>query len=101
MKNGLSSVDLRVSSHELSSVMVGARVDKVYQLKDKTLVFKLYGKSRQEFVAAANYVCLTKYKRPAPKNPSGFSMQLRKHLRGKIIQSVKKYMFERILEIKF
>jgi len=101
MKEQLASADIRVIVSELSEKIVGARIDKVFQTGHCEIILRLFGSGRQELVAAPNFMCLTRYRRPAPKDPSSFSMQLRKHLKGKPIESIVQPGFERIVEIGF
>ncbi len=101
MKKELSSVDVRVLVSELKSILGDYSVDKAYQVGGREFVFKLYGGGTAELVVAPNFMCVTKYKRHAPKSPSSFSMQLRKHLRGKRIMDIRQHGFDRIVELIF
>ncbi|MFH0863190.1 MAG: NFACT family protein [Candidatus Altiarchaeota archaeon] len=92
---------MRVLSGELRQQLIGCGVDKAYQIGRKEIVLKLFGRGSHEFVAAPNFICLTKYKRPAPKDPSSFVMQLRKHLSGKVIRDFSQHGFDRIVEFHF
>lgn len=101
MKDQLSSVDIHAISRELERELSGARVDKVFQTGKNELVIRVYGRGRKELVASDRFICMTKYKRQAPKMPSSFSMQLRKHLKSKPIIWVRQHEFERIVEVGF
>jgi predicted ribosome quality control (RQC) complex YloA/Tae2 family protein len=101
VKSELSSVDVRVLVCELRERLVGARVDKAYQVGAKELVLKLFGRGTMDVVVAPNFMCVTRYRRPAPKKPSSFAMQLRKRLGGAFIRDVSQHGFDRIVEFYF
>jgi predicted ribosome quality control (RQC) complex YloA/Tae2 family protein len=101
VKSELSSVDLRVLVKELRPRLIGMRLDKAYQVGRKELVLKLFGRGSADFVVAPNFMCVSSYKRPAPKTPSSFSMQLRKHLSAAFIRDVVQHGFDRIVEVHF
>lgn len=101
MKTELSSVDLRVLVREFQELLVGSRVDKVFQVGERELVFRLYGGGSRELVYNPDFICLTRYRRTPPKQPSSFAMQLRKHLRGKEITGVRQHGFDRVVELLF
>jgi len=101
MKSRLSSIDVRILSKELHEGLTSARVDKIYQISKRELKIKLHraGHGSLDLIVAPNFLCLSRYSRPAPKDASSFSMQLRKHLSGGFIRDVKQHGFDRILEI--
>ncbi|MBD3388451.1 MAG: hypothetical protein GF416_05215 [Candidatus Altiarchaeales archaeon] len=101
VKSELSSVDLKFLVRELRELLVGARVDRVYQVGERELAFRMYGKGGLDFISASNFMCVTKYRRPAPRQPSSFAMQLRKNLKGKSVRDVRQHGFDRIVEVKF
>jgi predicted ribosome quality control (RQC) complex YloA/Tae2 family protein len=101
VKSELSSVDVRALVRELASALPGARVDKAYQVGERELVLKLFGRGSLELVVAPNFMCLTRYKRPAPKEPTPFAMQLRKRLSGAAVRGVVQHGFDRIVELRF
>ncbi len=102
MKTGLTSIDIYFLARELGRELNSARVDKVYQISDRELKIKAHIPQRgsAELIIAPNYLCLTKYIRDVPEQPSSFAMQLRKHLKGSIITGVKQHGFDRILEFE-
>jgi len=99
VKKELSSVDLRVLVRELRERLVGAKVDKAYQLGEKELFLRFYGRGAVDLVAAPNFLCITKYRRPAPKTPTSFAMQLRKRLKGEAVTDVSQHGFDRIVKL--
>jgi len=100
MKSQLSSIDVRVLSKEFEGI-VNSRVDKIYQISKRELKIRIHqsGKGSLDLIVAPNFLCLSRYSRPAPKDASSFAMQLRKHLSGGFIRGVKQHGFDRILEI--
>jgi len=101
MKNELSGAEVRVLARELSTMLQGAIFDKAYQVGERELVLRFRGRGSLDVVAAPNYICATRYRRPAPKTPSSFAMQLRKRLGGERVTSVSQHGFDRIVEIRF
>ena len=101
MKSQLSSIDVRILSKELQEGLASARVDKIYQISKRELKIKLHraGHGSLDLIVAPNFLCLSRYSRPAPKDASSFAMQLRKHLSGGFVRGVKQHGFDRILEI--
>ena len=100
MKTQLSSLDLSLLIHELQS-LVGSRIQKVYQIEKRTVKVDLHTKNgTKELIAAPHFLCITKFKREAPKTPSSFSMLLRKHLVGGVVESIEQHDFERIVEVE-
>ncbi len=100
-KTRLSSIDVRILSKELYRRLNSARVEKVYQISGRELKIKLHrtGEESVNLIVAPNFLCISRYIRPAPKEASSFAMQLRKHLSGGFIRDVKQHGFDRILEI--
>lgn len=102
MKSDLSSVDVRVLSRELDSLLKSARIDKIYQTGPRELKIGVHTKDSgsKDLVVAPNFLCLSSYKRPSPEKPSSFAMKLRKHLKGGFIREVRQHEFDRIVEVK-
>lgn len=102
-KTQISSVDLFFLVRELSSALVGGRLEKAYQLGEKELKLKVYtpSKGSVELVITPTYVCESRFQRKAPEVPSSFAMQLRKNLENAFIRGIRQHSFDRILEISF
>lgn len=102
MKESLSSLDVRILARELDAMLKGARVDRTYQISEKEVKVKLHvpEKGSTELVIAPNYICVSRYTRPAPETPSGFAMSMRKHTKGGFIRSVVQHEFDRIIEFE-
>lgn len=102
MKTGLTSVDIYFLTGELNDELGSARVDKVYQISERELKIRVYilKEGSKELVIAPNYLCLTRYQRDVPEQPSSFAMQLRKHLKGAFITAIRQHRFDRIIEFE-
>jgi len=99
MKTQLSSIDVRILSKEFENIL-NSRIDKIYQVSKRELKIRLHlsGKGTLDLVIAPNFLCISRYDRPAPKDASSFAMQLRKHLSGGFLRDVRQHSFDRILE---
>jgi predicted ribosome quality control (RQC) complex YloA/Tae2 family protein len=73
----------------------------VYQVGERELALRLYGRGSLDFVVSPNFMCVTRYRRPTPRNPSSFAMQLRKHLGRMSIREVTQHGFDRVVEFRF
>jgi predicted ribosome quality control (RQC) complex YloA/Tae2 family protein len=102
MKTALTSVDVYFLARDLYEELDSSRIEKVYQISERELKIRIYSHKggSNELIIAPNYVCITGYGRDVPEQPSSFAMQLRKHLKGSFIRSVKQHGFDRILEFE-
>lgn len=103
-KKEFSSFDVAVAVHELKEAITNSRVNNIYQLNAKTLLFKLHKKDRPPLrliAEAGRRLHLTAYALEPPHSPPAFCMALRKHLRGAWVARVEQYEFERIVTIYF
>jgi predicted ribosome quality control (RQC) complex YloA/Tae2 family protein len=85
--------------NELKAKLVEARINNVYQLDAKTLLFKLHKINEAPIMLvleAGRRLHLTSYSLEKPKSPPAFCMTLRKYLPGAWISSVEQHEFERI-----
>ena len=101
MKKQLTSFDLYVLAGELNDMLENARVNKTYQIAERGLKIKLHtsGGSR-DLIITPDYVCVSKYSRSVPMQPTSFAMQLRKHLEGGFIRKILMHEFDRIVEFE-
>lgn len=102
MKKGLTSLDVYFLVLELNRLLDSARVDKVYQISERVLKIRLRipGEGSSDIVVAPDYLCVTRYPRDVPEQPSSFAMQLRKYLKGSMIKEVRQHGFDRIIEFR-
>ncbi|MDQ1280311.1 MAG: hypothetical protein QG670_1574 [Thermoproteota archaeon] len=95
-KQTMSSFDLIAIVNELKEIIQGSRIENIYQTSPLTLLFSLHSEQRL-IIEAGKRVHLTKYDTEKPPSPSLFCQNLRKYLRGGIIQEVRTEGFERIV----
>ena len=103
MRIAMSSFDIAAVVRELGPSISGMRIDNVYQLDPKTLLFRLRGPGKEPsnlIVEAGVRIHLTSYSLEKPKRPPAFSMALRKYLRNGKVVDVHQYGFERVVVIK-
>ena len=103
MRRVMSSFDVAAVVKELEPLISGMRIDNIYQLDPKTLLFRLRGAGRepsQLIVEAGARMHLTSYSLEKPKRPPAFSMALRKYLKNGRVMEVRQHGFERIVVVK-
>ena len=101
MKSELSSVDVKHLAGELDEILSGDRIQKIYELSGKRLLFRTHGDGgKKELILSPNWMFLTQYRRETPEHPTSYAMQLRKLLSGGIIDGVHQAGFERIIQLK-
>lgn len=97
----MSGLDIAALTAELSKIIKGSRVNKIYQIDPKTLLIRI--RSQNEalnlLIEAGKRVHLTSYEIERPREPSSFCMALRKYLENGIIEEVSQHDLERIIEI--
>ncbi|MBS7654070.1 NFACT family protein [Candidatus Bathyarchaeota archaeon] len=102
MKESMTAFDIAAAVSELSNLVRGSRIGKIYQLNHKILLLKLRnpgGESLQLLIEAGRRIHITKYDLEKPKKPPNFCMALRKHLENGVIEDISQYDFERISEL--
>ena len=102
----LDGLTLHFLKEELSSAVIGSRVDKIYQPSRDELVFLLRtreGSMRLLVSASANCprLHLTKYAPENPAQPPMLCMLLRKNLGGAAITDIRQHGLDRIIFIDF
>ncbi len=103
-KKDFTSFDLYAVVHELKDLLVDARVNNVYQLDAKTLLFKLHKVNHQSMrlvLEAGRRIHLTGYSLEKPQTPPAFCMSLRKYLPGSWISNLEQFEFERVVTFQF
>ena len=102
MKTELSAYELGILARELQ-ILVDAKIDNVYQNKDDFYFqFHKTGRGKLIFYIKLPSLCfISSTKSNIPEKPSGFCMNLRKHLSNAKLTSIKQHDFERILELDF
>lgn len=98
----MTAFDIAAAISELSNLVRGSRIGKIYQLNHKILLLKLRnpsGEPLQLLIEAGRRIHITKYDLEKPKKPPNFCMALRKHLENGVIEDISQYDFERISEL--
>lgn len=98
------SFDVAAVVRELKDTIANSRVKNIYQLDDKTLLFKLHGKGETTFrliLEAGRRINLTSYTLEKPLVPPAFCMALRKYLRNSWHTDITQYRFERVAVLSF
>lgn len=104
MHKQFTSFDAAAVVRELHETIVGSRVNNVYQLDGKTLLFKLHKSDKPAFrliLEAGKRLHLTNYTVEKPSVPPAFCMAMRKYLRNAWLTSVEQYEFERVVVLSF
>ena len=91
---------------ELKKVLIGSKVNKVYQPNKQEIVLGLYNDGVNYLLNISTNpefcrINLTKHQKPNPQNALNFCMLLRKYLTGAKIVDISNYDLERTIEIKF
>jgi predicted ribosome quality control (RQC) complex YloA/Tae2 family protein len=94
---GMSGIDTRAMVEELK-VLLPLWIGKIYQFKEKSIGIRLGGEHAKYlfFLEAGKRAHLTRGFPPAPKNPTGFVMLLRKYLEGGKVLGIGQFGIERI-----
>ncbi|KAH8312498.1 hypothetical protein KR044_011035, partial [Drosophila immigrans] len=85
--------------------LVGYRVNQIYDIDNKTYLFRLHGGSSTEKVTllleSGTRFHTTGFEWPKNVAPSGFSMKLRKHLKNKRLEQITQLGGDRIIDFQF
>ncbi|MEM3770263.1 MAG: ribosome rescue protein RqcH [Candidatus Bathyarchaeia archaeon] len=102
-KEEFTSFDVAAAVRELREAILNFRVGNIYQLNDKTLLFKLRrGETVYRLVLeAGKRLNLTSYALEKPLVPPAFCMALRKFLRNSLLKNIEQYEFERVVLFDF
>ena len=103
-KKEFTSFDIAAAIKELKLAITDSRVNNIYQLDEKTLVFKLHKTDAPPIrliVEAGRRLHSTVYAPESPATPPEFCMSLRKYLRSAWLVGIDQYEFERIVTVTF
>ncbi|KAH8358670.1 hypothetical protein KR093_001675 [Drosophila rubida] len=104
MKTRFNSYDIISGVAELQR-LVGYRVNQIYDIDNKTYLFRLHGGSSTEKVTllleSGTRFHTTGFEWPKNVAPSGFSMKLRKHLKNKRLEQISQLGGDRIIDFQF
>ena len=103
-KKEFSSFDIAAAIEELKTMLAESRVNNIYQLNEKIVVFKLHKTDMPPIrlvIEAGRRMHATSYAEENPAEPPAFCMALRKYLRNAWIADIDQYEFERIVTVSF
>jgi predicted ribosome quality control (RQC) complex YloA/Tae2 family protein len=103
-KKEFTSFDIAAAISELKGTIADSRVNNIYQLDEKTLIFKLHKTDMPPIrlvLEAGRRLHTTSYAEENPAEPPAFCMALRKYLRNAWVTGVDQYEFERIITVSF
>jgi len=103
MKVSMTNFDIHAIITELSQRLSKSELKNIFELSDM-FFFKFRTKTAgTQFlvVEPGKRIHLTKYKRDFPPSPSGLCKAFRQHIKGKWLQSIEQYDFDRICVLKF
>ena len=103
-KKQFTSFDVAAVVRELHEAVLDSRVNNVYQLDRRTLLFKLRkadGLVTWLMLEAGKRLHLISYAVEKPKVPPTFCMALRKYLRNSWLTGIEQYEFERVVIFTF
>jgi len=85
--------------------LVGWRVNQIYDVDNKTYLFRMQGTGAVEKVTllleSGTRFHTTRFEWPKNMAPSGFSMKLRKHLKNKRLEKIQQLGGDRIVDFQF
>ena len=100
-----STADAKCEVRDIRSLLLGQRVANVYDLNERTYVFKFAvpGQSEKILLLLESGIRFhtTKYARDKSEMPSPFCMKLRRHIRTRRLEDVKQLCGDRIVDFKF
>jgi predicted ribosome quality control (RQC) complex YloA/Tae2 family protein len=95
----LTSFDIAVVVSELKSQLKNARIQNIYQISTKTLIFKLHLPNTPTIhllIEAGKRLHLTSFQHTKPQRPPNFCMVLRKYLKNGFVSEISQHEFDRI-----
>lgn len=97
----MSGFDVAALIIELSKIIKGSRINKIYQVNPKTLLIRIRCQSGtlNILIEAGRRIHLTSYEIEKLKEPPSFCMALRKYLENGVIEDIYQHDLERIVEV--
>lgn len=102
MKTRFSTIDIAVVIKEIRKYC-GMRVNNVYDIDSKTYLLKLQRPDEKAMILmeSGNKIHTTGFDWPKNMAPSGFSMKMRKHIKGRRLESIEQLGVDRIIDLQF
>ncbi|KAG2182712.1 hypothetical protein INT44_005692 [Umbelopsis vinacea] len=103
MKQRFSALDVRATVANLKERLIGLRVQNIYDVTSRTLLFKFAKPDSKELVLIESGIRLhsTQFARDKSAMPSHFCGKLRKHLRTRRLLNVRQLGSDRIVDFEF
>ncbi|XP_039250182.2 ribosome quality control complex subunit NEMF-like [Styela clava] len=103
MKTRFTTLDISAVLTEINAKLVGMRLANVYDINNKTYLLKLAKPDFKAILLMESGIRLHISEFDWPKNmmPSGFSMKMRKHLKGRRLIYAKQLGVDRIVDMQF
>ncbi|KAH3665468.1 hypothetical protein OGAPHI_003652 [Ogataea philodendri] len=105
MKQRVSALDLRLLVKEIADVILGTRLQNVYNLVTNSRSFLLkfsVPDAKANLVIESGFkVYLTEFQRPTTPEPSNFAAKLRKHIKSKRLSNIKQVGTDRVVVLEF
>eukprot|EP00466_Bigelowiella_natans_P015951 jgi/Bigna1/127566/aug1.4_g2274 len=102
-KGRMSLIDVRAMVKELKQRIEGMRVQNVYNINQKTYMFKIQSSNGKEIllIESGIRIHLTKYNRPKDSMPNSFASKLRKHIRNRVLNKIEQVGTDRVIDMEF
>ncbi|SIO73327.1 Fibronectin-binding protein A N-terminus (FbpA) [Babesia microti strain RI] len=99
----MTSLDICAVLKEIKEAIVGGSVINLYDVSKKVYILKVSNRDSKFFLLleAGSRIHLTQFMRSKDSMPSGFTMKLRKHLKGKRVSKVRQLGLDRVVDIVF
>jgi len=103
MKTRFSTLDICAIISEIKENAIGLRLANIYDVDNKTYLLKLIKPDYKKILLIESGIRMHLSEFEWPKNnfPSGFSMKMRKHLRGRRLTSIQQLGVDRIVDLQF
>ncbi|HUT80458.1 MAG TPA: ribosome rescue protein RqcH [Candidatus Bathyarchaeia archaeon] len=103
MKSSMTNFDINAIISELTQRLSKSELKNIFELNDMFFFrFRTRTEGTQHLVIElGKRLHITKYKREFPPSPTGLCKVFRIHIKGKFLQSIEQYDFDRILVMKF
>ena len=104
-KSRFTTTDVKAMVGEIRSIALGQRVANIYDINDKTYLFKFAvpGKSEKIVLLLESGIRFhtTRFTRDKSNMPQPFTMKLRRYIRTKRLEDVRQLGADRVVDFKF
>ncbi|GAB1599852.1 Hypothetical predicted protein [Argonauta hians] len=102
MKGRFSTIDVNIAVKDLQKLL-SLRVVNVYDVDHKTYLIKLALPDNKAVLVIESGIRIhsTDFEWPKHVAPSGFAMKLRKHIRGRRLESISQLGIDRVVDLQF